>query len=203
MLQRIFITFLIVLSLNGCAALTVVQRNQLAGVSGITALGRSPTTELVQTYYLGVFDPQDQLPPALYRIRVKGQASALNRTEYASGWVPAQVIDSLTDGVKFSDKDPFKVDRIQGTSQDSSSFEVGRRLMLFGPEGFREAPRNHRLAIVMGSSPDVFFDSINNALGTIAQATMGKTSGNIDSLISGFILRLKTDAELYSAIGGK
>jgi hypothetical protein len=195
--------FLIATSLGGCAALTVVQRNQIAGVSGIVGLGRSPTTELVQTYYLGVFDPQDQLPPALYRIRVKGQASALNRTEYASGWVPAHVIDSLTDGLKINDKDPLKVDRVPSTTQDATSFEVGRRLMLFGPEGFREAPRNHRLAIVMGSSPDVFFDSINNALGTIAQATMGKTSGSLDGLISGFLLRLKTDAELYSAIGGK
>jgi hypothetical protein len=199
----LYSSLFITLFISGCSALTVVQRNQLAGVAGVVALGHSPTTELVQTYYLGVFDPQDQLPPALYRIRVRGQASALNRTEYASGWVPAQVIDSLTDGVKMSDKDPLKIDPLQGKNQEASSFQVGRRLMLFGPEGFREAPKNHRLAIVMGSSPDVFFDSVNTALGTIAQATMGKTSGSIDSLISGFILRLKTDAELYSAIGGK
>ncbi|HYE33628.1 MAG TPA: hypothetical protein VEH27_19570, partial [Methylomirabilota bacterium] len=45
----------------------------------------------------------------------------------------------------------------------------GRRLVLFGPEGFREAPRDHRLVIVMGADPSGYFEAIDSALGDMAQ----------------------------------
>ncbi len=41
--------------------------------------------------------------------------------------------------------------------------------MLFGPEGFREAPKDHRLAIVMGSNPKGFFNAMDESLGVISE----------------------------------
>jgi hypothetical protein len=189
--------------LSGCGGLVVAQRNQVAGIVGTLLGAQSPSTELVQTYYLGVFDPQDQLPPAIYRVRVRGQASALSFTKYASGWVPAAVIDSLTDGYQTTNAGRGKLERIQATDTEQTQLDVGRRLMLFGPEGFREAPRNHRLAIVMGSSPDEFFNSVSEALGTVAQAKVGASTANFNGLLSSILLELKSDAELYTAIGEK
>jgi hypothetical protein len=52
-----------------------------------------------------------------------------------------------------------------------ASIKTGRRLIQFGPEGFREAPANHRLVIVMGSSPDKFFEAIDETLGNVARVT--------------------------------
>jgi hypothetical protein len=74
------------LIVSGCS-LDPATRNSLAGV-GVAVAGVTPSTNLEQVYYLGVFDPQEQIPPTLYRVRVRGQASALNFTRYASGWVP-------------------------------------------------------------------------------------------------------------------
>src|SRR6266850_8359765 len=55
---------------HGCA--TPLQNAGLA--AGITAAGgRSPGHEIEQVYYLGVFDPQDQVSPAVYRVTVHGQ----------------------------------------------------------------------------------------------------------------------------------
>src|SRR4051794_16313012 len=65
-------------------------------VGGTTSvLGQSPAQEIQQVYYLGVFDPQEQVPPAVYRITVHGQGSAMSFVRFASGWVPAPLIDSL------------------------------------------------------------------------------------------------------------
>ena len=38
----------------------------------------------------------EQVPPSVYRVRVKGQASFLSATKFASGWVPADLVDSLS-----------------------------------------------------------------------------------------------------------
>ncbi|HYE32224.1 MAG TPA: hypothetical protein VEH27_12400, partial [Methylomirabilota bacterium] len=66
-------------------------------VAGATLSGSQMITdELEQIYYLGVFDPLEQLPPTIYRVTVRGQSSALNRSKFASGWVPAPFIDSLS-----------------------------------------------------------------------------------------------------------
>ena len=54
---------------------------------------------------------------------------------------------------------------------------TGRRLVMFGPEGFREAPKDHRLVVVMGSNPDAFFSAVDEALGVVASVTQGTSAG--------------------------
>ena len=92
-LSRAFATSLAALavlaSLAGCGSLTVAQRNQVAGLAAATLGSMTPNADLEQTYYLGSFDPQDQIPPAIYRIRVRGQSSLLSTVRFASSWVPA------------------------------------------------------------------------------------------------------------------
>ena len=149
----------------GCA--TPLETAGLA--AGVTAAGaHSPNNEVEQTYYLGVFDPQEQLEPSVYRVRVHGQASAISFTRFASGWIPAAAADSLGTTLRFNAKTGTEITR---TDADDllSELKTGRRLMIFGPEGFREAPADHRLAIVMGSSPEAYFRSIQTALGNSAQ----------------------------------
>ena len=73
------------LALTGCNNLTPGAEVALATSFG----GRAPTNEVQQIYYLGVFDPREQVPPTIYRVRVLGQAAAISRTRFASGWVPA------------------------------------------------------------------------------------------------------------------
>jgi len=162
-------------ALGGCA--TPQQTNLLAGVT-TSVLGVTPTTNIVQTYYLGVFDPREQLPPTLYRVRIQGQGSALSFTKFASGWVRADLIDSLSGQVA--------MDRNGTTLQSDSGNKVklledagalNRRLIMFGPEGFREAPKNHRLVVVMGSSPETFFSSMDQALGVVAGVTQPTATG--------------------------
>src|SRR4051794_18904725 len=68
----------------------------------VTALlAVTPTNEIEQIYYLGVFDPQEQVPSTIYRIRVHGQSSALSNMRFGSGWVKAALIDSLNTSVHF------------------------------------------------------------------------------------------------------
>lgn len=52
---------------------------------GTTLLGaRTPANEIEQIYYLGVFDPQEQLEPMVYRVRVHGQASPISGMKFGS-----------------------------------------------------------------------------------------------------------------------
>ena len=143
-------------------------------IIGLTALGaQSPSSEIQQTYYLGVFDPQEQVQPTVYRVRVHGQSSLISVAKFASGWVPAEFADSLGTSISFDKgSGDLKFDK---SNQNQTSFKAGRRLIVFGPEGFRESPANHRLAIAMGSSPETYFNAINEAMGTIASATQGPT----------------------------
>lgn len=147
-----------------------------AGI-GIGSLigGFTPNGELEQVYYLGVFDPQDQIPPMMYRVRIRGQASILSTTKFASGWVKAEFIDSLSSRVAFDkDKDGKMTLGIKrADNDDTSAIQGGRKLVMFGPEGFREAPKDHRLVIVMGASPQTFFSAIDQSLGLIADVTQG------------------------------
>src|SRR6185436_10478783 len=69
----------------------------------------------------------------------------------------------------------FSLDTDQDQSK-LSSLKPGRRLMMFGPEGFREAPADHRLVIVMGANPKAFFEAIDTALGDLSQVSVD--SGN-------------------------
>lgn len=179
---------------GGCSS-DPATRNALAGV-GVVVAGVLPSTNLEQVYYLGVFDPQDQIPPTLYRVRVRGQASALNFTRYASGWVHADLIDSLSTSVKFTSKElDAGVDVKKASAEEYKAFTPGRRLVMFGPEGFREAPPNHRLVIAMGSSPEKFFNAVDQALGNVAAVTQGSSGPDLQRGLFKELLRLKSERE--------
>lgn len=162
--------------LTGCA--TALQ-NSLAGVAATGVLGNSPTSNITQTYYVGAFDPRQQLPPTIYRIRVQGQASALSRTAFASGWVRSDLVDSLSGRIE-TDKNNVRITGEKLRRADVLDDDPGglnRRLVMFGPEGFREAPKNHRLVVVMGANPESFFTSVDQALGVVAGATQPDAAG--------------------------
>lgn len=151
---------------SGCSML----EGLLAGAGVSTVVGaRSPSHEIEQVYYLGVFDPDDQVPPSLYRLTVRGQASFISAVQFASGWVPAHLVDSLETRIQFKEKST-ELEFTTGDPSRQAKLTPGRRLMLFGPEGFREAPANHRLVIVMGSNADTYFESIEKVLGAVAAA---------------------------------
>lgn len=165
-----FVCYLAILTLiatTGCGNLTPVENIVLWTAVGTAFVAGSPAQEIEQIYYLGVFDPQEQVPPTVYRIRVHGQASFISNMRFGSGWVPAGLIDSLGTNIGFNDGS-ISID--QESSDKLSSIQTGRRLVLFGPEGFREAPEGHRLVIVMGSSPEEFFNAIDRSLGVVNQA---------------------------------
>jgi hypothetical protein len=151
---------------SGCGA---AAPNLSLAVAGGTALaGQAPGQEIEQVYYLGAFDPREQIPPTVYRLTVRGQASGISNVKFGSGWVQASLIDSLNSRVGFDDKGGATV--TQGSTDEFKTITTGRRLMLFGPEGFREAPKDHRLVIVMGASPQKFFQAIDESLATVTQA---------------------------------
>lgn len=176
----------------GCDSLSVRDRNTLAVAAGIGVLGNSPTSEIEQVYYLGVFDPQDQIPPLMYRVRVRGQSGALNQTNFASGWVRSEVIDSLATSIRFEAGD-VKIGK--DPADPLQTITAGRRLVMFGPEGFREAPKDHRLVIVMGASPEKFFQGVDEALGTVAQAIQGQGAAVLDRSLFTEMLNLRTQKE--------
>ncbi|RDH86510.1 MAG: hypothetical protein DIZ77_04145 [endosymbiont of Seepiophila jonesi] len=84
---------------------------------------------------------------------------------------------------------------IEKSDETFSSFETGRRLMLFGPEGFREAPANHRLVIAMGSSPEVFFNAMNESLGVLAQVTQSQGSNELSNLLFEALITTRSQRE--------
>jgi hypothetical protein len=147
-------------------------------VAGATATGAiSPANEIEQVYYVGTFDPEEQLPPQVYRLRVHGQSSAISGDSFASGWVPAKLIDSLSGRVTL---DPYGGSGpvITGpSSADEVNLNVGRRMWMFGPEGFRVAPADYRLAIVMSADPSKYFDAMDQMLGISTLASTGQSGG--------------------------
>jgi hypothetical protein len=170
----------------------------VGGAAGAAVLGgQAPANELHQVYYLGVFDPQEQLPQAVYRITVRGQGSFISQTKFASGWVPAAVVDTLNENITFDDKMGLKV---EGADKTDAAFLKGRRLMLFGPEGFREAPANHRLVIVMGSNPSAFFDAVGKQLEQIAQMRREPVSGQAAQQLGLELSRLREEEDRLLAL---
>jgi hypothetical protein len=119
--------------------------------------------EIGQIYYVGVLDPHEQVPPALYRITLRGESSVVNSTKYASGWIDAGLVDSLSTKIGFDDAGSIAVEN----SDKKLALKTGRRMWVFGPEGFRKVPENHRLVIVMGSSPQAFFAAVDQTLGEL------------------------------------
>ena len=166
---------LVVLALAGLGSgCTTTSDTIAAGIGGTAFLAHSPNNEIEQIYYLGVYDPQEQVPPMVYRIRVHGQASAFNLTRFSSGWVPAEVIDSLGTRIHF-EKAGGEL-KIEDTEKMNNALPTGRKLILFGPEGFRSAPKNHRLVIVMGSNPEGFFRAIDESLGMVSEVKVQQRS---------------------------
>lgn len=186
----IFATVASGLFLSACGSL---EGNLALGVVGTTIAGsHSPNSEIQQIYYLGVFDPREQLPPQVYRVRVHGQASAISATRFASGWVQASVVDSLATSVGFDEQGDIKIGK-----QDNqfTPIETGRRLVLFGPEGFREAPKDHRLVIVMGSNPEDFFNAIDQSLGVVAEAIDERRNAALGRLLFEALAAVKAERE--------
>lgn len=138
--------------------------------AGVTAaLGRMPSHEIQQVYYVGVLDARnEQIPPAIYRITVRGQSSFISATRFASGWVPAALVDSLGTRMSFTSDGDLEITGNDET--ENAKLTTGRGLMMFGPEGFRRAPRDHRLVLVMASDPSEYFQAIEETLGQIATA---------------------------------
>src|SRR6266498_4376384 len=166
------------LLVNGCA--TPYQTAGLT-VGLATATGsRAPAHELEQIYYVGVFDPEEQLPPTVYRLTVRGQVSLLSSTKFASGWVPAGVIDSLNGRIGLDAYGSGDVEFTQTNKHYNVNLKTGRRLMMFGPEGFREAPRNHRLVIVMGANTKGFFDAVDGALAEISSVVVERKNAALE-----------------------
>lgn len=149
---------------------------QTAGlVAGVTVSGaHSPDREIEQVYYLGVFDPRDQIPPSIYRVAVHGQASFISGVKFASGWVPAYFVDSLSGQIRFqAGNENGSLTLTQAGTNEVSTLKQGRKLVLFGPEGFREAPKDHRLVLVMGASPKDYFEALDRAMGAAGRAMQG------------------------------
>jgi hypothetical protein len=191
LMQRIS-TFCVAAIAGALAGCTTPAQN-IALVTTTTVLGaQAPGQEIEQVYYLGIFDPQEQVPEAVYRLTVHGQGSAIGLMRFASGWVPANLVDTLNTNIGFN-KDSGAVEVTNKQDASQSSIATGRRLMLFGPEGFREAPKDHRLVIVMGSSPEAFFGAIGDSLQAINQVSLeNKNSAASQSLMNE---RLRLEAE--------
>ncbi|MDF1801175.1 MAG: hypothetical protein P1V81_18565 [Planctomycetota bacterium] len=179
-------------------------------MTGLVTAGLATGSDLEQTYYLGVFDPQEQLPPTLYRVRVRGQGSALSNVKYRSGWVPAVLVDSLQSQLKIDwESGAVDVDQegdIEGlTAKDAASvdglFASDRRLMLFGPEGFRQAPTSHRLAIVMGGNPEALFEAVNETLGAIGKGKLAAAGKARQDALEDMADDLELEAERMQALG--
>lgn len=186
---------LVLIVLTGCSTEQVV-----GGTVAATLVGaRSPTNEVEQTYYLGVFDEKEQLPTQVYRVRLRGQASAISFTKFASGWLPAEVVDSLGTTISF-EKDKNTVSVQRDPSLTDQAVPTGRKLILFGPEGFRKAPAGHRLVVVMGSSPETYFDTINQSLGAIAAVTQAQAPAISDRELFQSLVRLKAERERLESV---
>lgn len=194
---RVLAVLLALPLLGACSGLSVVHRNQLVGAGLAQGLSMLPNGDLEQTYYLGSFDPQDQVPPAVYRIRVRGQSSVLSAFRFASSWVPAEIVDSLTGSIAISTRDGNLDVRKDGPVE---GIATGRGLVLFGPEGFREAPRNHRLVIVMGSSPETVEQAFASALGTVARVRSGESTVAMDRSIIELLSDLGREKQQLRAI---
>ena len=192
--RRRLVALLALVSLTaGCGTMG----NIIGGTIGATVVGAyAPAHEIEQIYYLGVFDPQAQIPEAIYRVSVKGQASFISGVKFASGWVPAAVIDSLGGRVSI---DPLaKTNDLTITAaaaEQVSRLQTGRRLVLFGPEGFREAPRDHRLVIVMGASPHEFFQAIDSSLAQFSSVRLEQDNSALQRQLFEALLQLRTDQQ--------
>jgi len=190
---------LILLALGLVGSCGSTRRNLAAAAGAIVYASIAPSSEIEQIYYLGAFDPLEQVPPTIYRVRVRGQASTLSSTRFASGWVPAPLIDSLSGSVSFQGDKGSQVTVSKADGELESAIPTGRRMMLFGPEGFREAPANHRLVLVMGSNPDKFFEGMDRALGAWNDSLLERRDTELSLLLLRANLALQRDRDRIAA----
>lgn len=123
--------------------------------------------EIRQVYYVGAIDPLGQLPPSLYRITFRGEASVISSVRFESGWVKSELVDSLGTQIGFDANGKMEF----GDSEAGAvTIDSDRRMWLFGPEGFRRAPEDERLVMVMGSDPSAFFAAVGQLLGEMRTA---------------------------------
>ncbi|MBI3786051.1 MAG: hypothetical protein HY270_21910 [Deltaproteobacteria bacterium] len=176
--------------LPGC--LTPIEWGAVGGGAATLLAAFPAAQEIEQIYYLGSFDPQGQLPPEFYRVTVRGQASLMSQMQFGSGWVKAEVLDSLSSHFKSEKSGEVTA---SGTDSTVDLGARGRRLVLFGPEGFREAPRDHRLVIVMGSSPEAFFQAMDQSLGIVARVQEMQRGSAVTQAIFGEYTRITQELE--------
>ncbi len=189
-IQRVLVVLALLWSGSGC---TTTNDTIAAGIGGAAFLAHSPNNEIEQIYYLGVFDPQEQVPPTVYRVRVHGQASAMSFMRFSSGWVPADVIDSLGTSVHFEKAGGAL--KIEEAEKLNNSLPTGRKLVLFGPEGFRPAPEDHRLVIVMGSNPEEFFKAIDKSLGMISEVKVQQRNMKLQQEVFTELLQISNERQ--------
>ncbi len=176
--------------LVGCEPTSAI----IGGIAGTTAfLGMTPSNEIVQVYYLGVFDPQEQIPPTVYRVRVHGQASAMSFMRFGSAWVPANVVDSLGTSIKPGEKG-FTIEKVK-PEESLPTLPTGRKLMTFGPEGFREAPKDHRLVLVMGANPKSYFEAVESILGDVSIAASNQQNHELSRQLLEALLHLRYERD--------
>lgn len=184
--------------LGGCG-----EPEATAIAAGTTAFaGHYPAHEIEQIYYLGVFDPQEQVPATVYRVRVHGQASMMSLMRFGSGWVKADLIDSLGSDVSYGKSAAGEGDgKIQITkdAEWTSSLPTGRKLVLFGPQGFREAPKGHRLVIVMGASPENFFKAFDQSLGIMTGTALQLRDQSLNQDLVKELSRLRAERDRIEA----
>jgi hypothetical protein len=128
----------------------------------------------------------------VYRVRVHGQASFISQAKFASGWVRSELIDSLSTGGGHVDE---KTGALVFDEKYSEKLKTGRRLVMFGPEGFREAPRDHRLVVVMGSDPTAFFTALDQSLGAVSQAQQAKKNSELVAKLFTALAQLKEEGD--------
>lgn len=183
----------------GCGSITPLENFTYGSIAATLLGGQSPNNEIQQIYYLGVFDPQEQVPPTVLRVRVHGQASFISLTRFASGWVPAQLIDSLSSGVKFQSK-TGDLSITKAGEGEVAALKPGRRMVLFGPEGFREAPKDHRLVIVMGSSPEDFFNAIDQSLGAVSEVLEERRATELTRELFEALVQIKSEKDTLASL---
>ena len=182
-------------TLDGCASVAGEAALTVATI-GIGAVAKGH--DIQQTYYLGVFDPQEQLPTSLYRITVRGEASVVNSVKFASGWVDARLVDSLETRIQFDAKGEVSL----GDAKGKVTLKTGRPLWVFGPEGFREAPREHRLVVVMGSDPSAFFQAVDDTLGELNLAANWDRDNDVSASALDLLKLIDTQQTEVRELGG-
>jgi hypothetical protein len=118
---------------------------------------------------------------------------------FASGWVPADVIDSLGTSIHFEKDGELK---IEDSEEVNNAPPTGRKLVLFGPEGFRQAPKDHRLVIVMGCSPEKFFKAIDTSLGMVSEVEVQQHNAKLRQEMFEALLQLSNERRRLDELAG-